>query len=63
MKCEGERGMAQEGRVTRCCGSDDCKYVYMQSLCGGRGLQRSNRRCVQFRDMYGLEGRGPPAVN
>ena len=31
--------------------------------CGGRGLQRSNRRCVQFRDMYGLEVRGPPAVN
>ena len=61
--CEGERGMAQEGRVTRCCRSDDCRQVYMQSMCGGRGLQRSNRRCVQFPDMYGLWVRGPPAVS
>ena len=60
---EGEREMAQEGPLTRYYGSDDCKQVYMQSMSGGRGLQRSNRRCVQFRDMYGLEGRGPPAVN
>ena len=33
--CEGEREMAQEGRVTRCCRLDDCRQVYMQSMCGG----------------------------
>ena len=60
---EGEREMAQEGPLTRYCGSDDCRQVYMQSMCGGRGLQRSNRRYVQFRDMYGLVVRGPPAVS
>ena len=50
--------MAQGGPLLRV-----GRQMYMQSMCGGRGLQRSNRRCVQFRVMYGLGVRGPPAVS
>ena len=38
-------------------------YAGMQPMCGSQGLERSNRRCVQFLDMYGHWVRGPPAVS
>ena len=55
--------MAREDLVTRCYESGGYMQVYMQSMCGGQGLQRSNRRCVQFLDMYGHWVGGPPAVS
>ena len=59
----GEREITRENLVTRCYDSGGYMQVYMQPMCGGRGLHRSNRRCVQSLDMYGLCARGSPAVS
>ena len=59
----GEREMAREEPVTCCYESGGYMQMYMQPMCDGRGLQRSNCRCEQFLDMYGLWVRGPPAVS